>query len=119
MVTAYLAYVMLDMSHFICAVLHVVGAALPPRRRPTDPDHRRERHVMAPQADLKQATTHDKAITIVHETFGDPSHPAVLLVMGFGTQLIGWDADFCGMLASRGRYVIRYDNRDCGLSTKL
>lgn len=74
---------------------------------------------MAPQADLKQATTHKEAITIEHETFGDPSHPAVLLVMGFGTQLIGWDADFCRMLASRDRYVIRYDNRDCGLSTKL
>ncbi|MFL5844441.1 MAG: alpha/beta fold hydrolase [Solirubrobacteraceae bacterium] len=58
-------------------------------------------------------------ITIEHQTFGDPSHPAVLLVMGFGTQLLGWDADFCDMLAGRGRYVIRYDNRDCGLSTKL
>ena len=49
----------------------------------------------------------------------DPGDPAVLLVMGFGTQLLGWDADFCRMLAARGRYVIRYDNRDCGLSTKL
>jgi len=74
---------------------------------------------MAPQADFKQATTPKEAITIEHETFGDPSHPAVLLVMGFGTQLIGWDADFCRMLASRDRYVIGYDNRDCGLSTKL
>ena len=60
-----------------------------------------------------------KAIAIVHETFGDPSDPAVLLVMGFGTQMLGWDADFCQLLAARGRYVIRYDNRDCGLSTKL
>ena len=58
-------------------------------------------------------------ITIEYETFGDPGDPAVLLVMGFGTQLLGWDADFCRMLAARGRYVIRYDNRDCGLSTKL
>lgn len=74
---------------------------------------------MATQGDLEQATTHSGTIRIEHETFGDPSHPAVLLVMGFGTQLIGWDADFCRMLAARGRYVIRYDNRDCGLSTKL
>jgi pimeloyl-ACP methyl ester carboxylesterase len=74
---------------------------------------------MAPQGDLEQATTNSGTIRIEHETFGDPSHPAVLLVMGFGTQLIGWDADFCRMLAARGRYVIRYDNRDCGLSTKL
>src|SRR3954469_6616877 len=59
------------------------------------------------------------AIAIAYETFGDPSDPAVLLVMGFGTQMLGWDADFCRLLAARGRYVIRYDNRDCGLSTKL
>src|SRR3954469_8440650 len=62
---------------------------------------------------------HRAAVTIEHDTFGDPSDPAVLLVMGFGTQLLGWDADFCRMLAGRGRYVIRYDNRDCGLSTQL
>jgi pimeloyl-ACP methyl ester carboxylesterase len=66
-----------------------------------------------------QPPTPGKAIAIVHETFGDPSDPAVLLVMGFGTQMLGWDADFCRLLAARGRYVIRYDNRDCGLSTKL
>jgi pimeloyl-ACP methyl ester carboxylesterase len=56
---------------------------------------------------------------IEYEVFGDRIDPAVLLVMGFGTQLLGWDADFCRLLASRGLYVIRYDNRDCGLSTKL
>jgi pimeloyl-ACP methyl ester carboxylesterase len=66
-----------------------------------------------------QQPTPGRAIAIVHETFGDPSDPAVLLVMGFGTQMLGWDADFCQLLAARGRYVIRYDNRDCGLSTKL
>ena len=66
-----------------------------------------------------QPPTPGKAIAIEYETFGDPSDPAVLLVMGFGTQMLGWDADFCRLLAARGRYVIRYDNRDCGLSTKL
>jgi len=65
------------------------------------------------------APTSRKAVEIAYETFGDPSDPAVLLVMGFGTQMLGWDADFCRLLAARGRYVIRYDNRDCGLSTKL
>lgn len=74
---------------------------------------------MAQHTALEPASTHDLAVEIEHETFGDPSHPAVLLVMGFGTQLLGWDADFCRMLAARGRYVIRYDNRDCGLSTKF
>jgi pimeloyl-ACP methyl ester carboxylesterase len=58
-------------------------------------------------------------ILIEYETFGDAADPAVLLVMGFGTQLLGWDAEFCRLLAARGRHVIRYDNRDCGLSTKL
>ena len=57
-------------------------------------------------------------IVLEYDTFGDPDDPAILLIMGFGTQLLGWDADFCRLLASRGHYVIRYDNRDCGLSTK-
>ena len=43
----------------------------------------------------------------------------MLLVIGFGSQIIGWHEDFCSMLAGRGRYVIRYDNRDCGLSTRF
>ena len=83
---------------------------------------RYERDDMAPP-DSGPSTTaadvHDKAVTITYETFGEAADPPVLLVMGFGTQLLGWDADFCRMLAARGRYVIRYDNRDCGLSTKF
>lgn len=55
----------------------------------------------------------------MYETFGDPRDAPVLLVMGFGAQMIAWHDDFCRMLADRGRYVIRYDNRDCGLSTKF
>src|SRR4051794_19827887 len=54
-----------------------------------------------PPAGIKRTTTHDEAITIEHETFGDPAVPAVLLVMGFGAQLLGWDADFGRMLAPR------------------
>lgn len=63
--------------------------------------------------------TSGEALAIAYETFGSPCDPAVLLVMGFGTQMLGWDADFCRLLATHGRYVIRYDNRDCGLSAKL
>ncbi|MFJ8799128.1 alpha/beta fold hydrolase [Streptomyces sp. NPDC102487] len=59
------------------------------------------------------------AVSVAYETFGDPSDPAVLLVMGFSAQMIAWDDGFCRALAERGRYVIRYDNRDCGLSTKF
>jgi pimeloyl-ACP methyl ester carboxylesterase len=57
------------------------------------------------------------SLVIEYETFGAPADPAVLLIMGFGTQLLGWDAEFCRLLAASGRYVIRYDNRDCGLSS--
>jgi pimeloyl-ACP methyl ester carboxylesterase len=58
-------------------------------------------------------------IDICYDTFGDPADPALLLVMGFTAQLIAWDEAFCRSLAERGRYVIRFDNRDCGLSTHL
>lgn len=54
-----------------------------------------------------------------YDTFGDPSNPALLLVMGFTAQMTAWDQEFCTMLADGGRFVIRFDNRDCGLSTKF
>ncbi|GAA0229430.1 alpha/beta hydrolase [Actinomadura nitritigenes] len=58
-------------------------------------------------------------VSIAYESFGDPSDAPVLLVMGFGAQMIAWHEDFCRALAARGRYVIRFDNRDCGLSTRF
>ncbi|WP_306321043.1 MULTISPECIES: alpha/beta fold hydrolase [unclassified Streptomyces] len=58
-------------------------------------------------------------VSIAYDAFGDPADPAVLLVSGFGAQLIAWDEEFCAALAERGRYVVRFDNRDCGLSTKF
>jgi len=58
-------------------------------------------------------------IAIEHETFGKLTAPPVLLIMGLGGQLIHWDEAFCQLLAGLGRYVIRFDNRDVGLSTKL
>ncbi len=56
-------------------------------------------------------------VTLCYETFGDRDAPALLLVMGLGTQMLGWHEDLCGELAARGFYVIRYDNRDVGRST--
>jgi len=50
---------------------------------------------------------------------GDPNHPAVLLVMGLGAQLLLWRKEFCEKLVDQGLRVIRYDNRDVGLSTKV
>ena len=58
-------------------------------------------------------------IQIEYETFGDPSDRPLLLIIGLGGQLIQWDESLCQNLASRGHYVIRYDNRDTGLSGKF
>lgn len=58
-------------------------------------------------------------IEIEYETIGKPSDPPLLLIMGLGAQLNRWPLQFCKDIADRGRYVIRFDNRDVGLSTKL
>lgn len=62
---------------------------------------------------------HVGELELAYETFGEPSDPAVLLVMGLGTQMLAWPDEFCADLAATGRYVVRFDNRDCGLSTHL
>ncbi|MEV0619391.1 alpha/beta hydrolase [Nonomuraea sp. NPDC050404] len=56
-------------------------------------------------------------IEMAYERFGDPEAPPVLLVMGGGGQLIHWPEGFCAELVARGCHVIRFDNRDAGLST--
>jgi pimeloyl-ACP methyl ester carboxylesterase len=56
-------------------------------------------------------------IELAYDTFGDPTAPTILLVMGLGMQLLGWEPEFCEQLAERGFHVVRYDNRDIGLST--
>jgi pimeloyl-ACP methyl ester carboxylesterase len=58
-------------------------------------------------------------VELEYDSFGDPAHPTLLLVMGFTAQMTAWQEDFCRMLAAGGRHVVRFDNRDCGLSTKL
>jgi pimeloyl-ACP methyl ester carboxylesterase len=58
-------------------------------------------------------------IEIEYETFGNTSDKPLLLVMGLGAQMIAWDVDFVQHLVDRGFYVIRFDNRDVGLSTKI
>src|SRR6476661_2457651 len=58
-------------------------------------------------------------IDICYEDMGDPNDPAVLLIMGLGAQLLLWRTDFCEKLVCQGLRVIRYDNRDVGLSTKV
>jgi len=58
-------------------------------------------------------------IEIFYEDMGDPNDPAVLLIMGLGAQLLLWRKEFCEKLVDQGLRVIRYDNRDVGLSTKV
>ena len=56
-------------------------------------------------------------IELEYETFGSPEDPTLLLVMGLGAQLTRWDVALCQMFVDRGLHVVRFDNRDCGLST--
>ena len=58
-------------------------------------------------------------IEIHYEEHGDPAHPAMLLIMGFGAQLTLWPDELVDDLVARGFRVFRYDNRDVGLSQKL
>ena len=58
-----------------------------------------------------------RGVTLCYETFGDPTDPPLLLVMGLGMQMVGWHEDFCAELAGRGFHVVRFDNRDAGRST--
>jgi len=58
-------------------------------------------------------------IEIAYETFGDRNDPAMLLVMGLGTQMLAWRDEMMEALADAGHFVIRYDNRDVGLSTHI
>ena len=65
------------------------------------------------------ASVSANGIQIEYETFGDSSSPALLLIIGLGCQLIHWQDEFCQQIAENGYHVIRYDNRDKGLSTKF
>jgi len=58
-------------------------------------------------------------IEIEYDTFGDRGAEPLLLVMGLGAQMVLWHEDFCQQLAERGHVVVRFDNRDIGLSTKI
>ena len=64
-------------------------------------------------------STDNRNIELEYDHFGNPKDPALLLIMGFTAQMVAWEEAFCTQLADRGHFVIRFDNRDCGLSTKL
>jgi pimeloyl-ACP methyl ester carboxylesterase len=58
-------------------------------------------------------------LELAYDSFGDPAGTPLLLVMGLSYQMIEWDDAVCQMIADRGFWVTRFDNRDVGLSTKL
>jgi pimeloyl-ACP methyl ester carboxylesterase len=60
-----------------------------------------------------------RGITLCYESFGEPSDPTALLIMGLGTQMVAWHEDFCRDLAAGGYHVVRFDNRDIGRSTHV
>ena len=64
-------------------------------------------------------STDNRQIELEYDHFGNPTDPALLLIMGFTAQMVAWEEEFCQQIADRGHFVIRFDNRDCGLSTKL
>lgn len=61
----------------------------------------------------------ENGLDIAYDEFGEASAPPMLLIMGLGTQMIAWPDPFCEGLAAHGLRVIRFDNRDVGLSTKF
>ncbi|HTM83471.1 MAG TPA: alpha/beta hydrolase [Mycobacterium sp.] len=69
--------------------------------------------------EVRTGTARSGELDIVYEDMGDPNDPAVLLIMGLGAQLLLWRTGFCQRLVAQGLRVIRYDNRDVGLSSKL
>jgi pimeloyl-ACP methyl ester carboxylesterase len=64
-------------------------------------------------------TVEANGISLAYQSFGDPNDRPLLLVMGLATQMLGWHDEFCGLLVDEGFYVVRFDNRDIGLSTHM
>src|SRR5215469_5722391 len=97
----------------------------PRRSAPADRATRRparKRSAPANMSDIAASTEGRLAagdIELAYETFGDPGQPPVVLVMGLAMQMIAWPDEFCGALAERGHFVVRFDNRDVGASTHL
>lgn len=65
------------------------------------------------------SAAHANGIAIEYEEIGPPDAPVILLIMGLGMQLVAWPESFCDGLSARGFRVVRFDNRDAGLSTRM
>lgn len=78
-----------------------------------------EPHAAPTETDGREQLAPVGQLLISYEEFGDPADETILLVMGLGMQMIAWDEEFCRLLVDRGFHVVRFDNRDVGLSSKL
>ena len=87
-----------------------------PRNAPKHSTRKRQANLSAHQPPQMARTN---GIELCYETFGDPAAEPLILIMGLGAQMVLWYDDFCHQLAARGFYVIRFDNRDIGQSSKL
>lgn len=68
---------------------------------------------------IERGTVPANGLELAYESIGDPTNPTMLMVMGLGAQLITWPDPFVARLAAAGHHVVRFDNRDIGLSTHL
>jgi pimeloyl-ACP methyl ester carboxylesterase len=82
----------------------------------TSPSHASASHVPNQPEPL---TVDANGITLAYQTYGDATATPLLLVMGLATQMLGWHEEFCGQLVDAGFFVVRFDNRDIGLSTHM
>jgi pimeloyl-ACP methyl ester carboxylesterase len=81
--------------------------------------HRKERELSEAVLHSQEQFVRANGIELCYDTFGDSNSPPILMIMGLGAQMILWDDGFCSALAERGFFVIRFDNRDIGKSTKI
>ncbi|MEH2626201.1 pimeloyl-ACP methyl ester carboxylesterase [Bradyrhizobium sp. AZCC 1719] len=68
---------------------------------------------------MNEQTIRADGLELATQSFGNPAHPPMLLIMGGMASMLWWPDGFCRRLAARGRFVIRYDQRDTGLSSKF
>lgn len=69
--------------------------------------------------ELRMPKTNVNNVEIEYETIGNPNSKPLLLIAGLGSQMYAWSDEMCNNLANKGFFVIRFDNRDVGLSTKF
>jgi pimeloyl-ACP methyl ester carboxylesterase len=97
-----------------------VNSAAPPPAIPEvpAPDGNRSGDTLAVVTSDELFAPVSTEIELCYQTFGDPGDEPMLMVMGLATQMTFWDPELCAMLARRGYYVIRFDNRDVGRSSR-